>query len=181
MKDKGTARRYASAILSCADNDKEIRGFGSELAQFSDAYRENSDLKKILLHPGIQIDSKKNVLADICKKLKFSKTVGQALIVILENGRMNLIVQISEIYTEMSAEKLGEVAVHVSSAHPLSSAENAEVEKLFSSITGKKAKVEVKVDELLIGGIVARVGSKVYDGSVSNQLKLMGIKLRQEA
>ena len=181
MKDKGTARRYASAILGCAKNDKEVRSFGEELSAFAEAYKQHSSLKKVMLHPGIQIDLKKSVISEICKNLKCAKTTATALAIILENGRMNLIVQISEIYTEMSAEKLGEVAISVTSAHAVTKEENKEMEALFSSITGKKAKVEVEVDELLIGGIVARVGSKVYDGSISNQLKLIGIKLRQEA
>jgi F-type H+-transporting ATPase subunit delta len=76
----------------------------------------------------------------------------------------------------MLDERLGRQKVSVTSAYPLNDAEKAELEKLFSSITGKKAVLDVSVDKSLIGGIVARVGGTVYDGCVRNQLEKMKVK-----
>jgi len=180
MKAKGVARRYAKAILDTTKNDKEIQGVGKELDLFSDMYNTSDELRKVLLHPGIGDDSKTNIIGELAKKLKLSAGTIKALEIIRGNGRIDLTSEISESFNEMAEEKLGEVTVRVDSAHEVSKVESGELEKLFSKITGKRAKVTVKVDGSLIGGIVARVGSKVYDGSISNQLRLMKIKLGQE-
>ena len=180
MKAKGVARRYAKAILDTTKSDKEIQEVGKELDLFSDMYNTSDELRKVLLHPGIGDNSKTNIIGELAKKLKLSTRTIKALEIIRGNGRIDLIGEISESFNDMAEEKLGEVTVRVDSAHEVSTVESGELEKLFSTITGKRAKVTVKVDGSLIGGIVARVGSKVYDGSISNQLKMMKIKLGQE-
>jgi F-type H+-transporting ATPase subunit delta len=180
MKEKGVARRYAKAILETAKNDIEVKAVGGELGLFSEMYSASKELRKVILHPGVGGDLKKNIIQELAKKLKLSAGTVKALEVMQENGRIGLIAEISNSFNEMAEVRLGEVTVRVDSAHDVSKSDSGELEKLFSAITGKKAKITIKVDNSLIGGIVARVGSKVYDGSISNQLRLMKIKLGQE-
>ncbi|MBI3793890.1 MAG: ATP synthase F1 subunit delta [Nitrospinae bacterium] len=170
MRDKKAAARYSIAALDSIRDQKEMETVGRELDAFSEAYSENAELRKILSHPGVPGDRKKNVLRSVAAKLAMGAKSLKVVEVVLGRGRIELIADISEIYALLLDEKLGRQKVRVSSAYPLNGSETAELEKLFSSISGKKAVLEVGVEKSLIGGVVARVGSTVYDGSVVNQL-----------
>lgn len=181
MRDKIAARRYARAIIEIAKGADEMDKIGRELASFASIYVKTADLRVILLHPAIPDERKKNIVAKISAQMGLSDKCADALAVILARGRINLITDIAESFAEMADEKLKRVKVHVTSAYPLKESEITKLEERFSVLTGKEARVETGLDKSLIGGIVARAGSMVYDGSISNQLRLMKIKLEQEA
>ncbi len=87
--------------------------------------------------------------------------------------RFELIPSISKAYDEMFQAKIGRVEAQVSVTHELSDASRKKLEKTLSSLTGKEVQVSVNIDSGLIGGIVTRIGSTVYDGSLRNQLNLI--------
>ena len=83
----------------------------------------------------------------------------------------------SEAYEALLDERLGYVRADVSSAHPLSNLQRANLEVELSRLAGKKAKLKFSTDPALLAGVVARVGSTVYDGSVRGQLERLRAKL----
>jgi F-type H+-transporting ATPase subunit delta len=176
MKDRKVASRYAVAALDSIKDKAEMEKVGADLKAFASLYSENAELRKVLAHPGVSTENKRNIVAKLGAKMSFSPKTSKTLDVVLKRGRMELASDISEHYSAMLDERLGRQTVLVSSAFPLTDAEKAEMEKLFSSITGRKAALDVSVDKSLIGGVVARVGGMVYDGCVRNQLKNMKIK-----
>lgn len=181
MRDKVAARRYARAIIECAKEPDELEKIGRELASFASLYLKTPDLSSALLHPAIPDERKKNILQEVSMKMGLSVLCVDALAVILARGRISLVTDIAESFAEMADEKLRRVKVYVTSAYPLKENDIKKLEERFSTLTGKEARVETRLDKSLIGGIVARAGSMVYDGSISNQLRLMKIKLEQEA
>lgn len=180
MRDKVAARRYARAVMECVEVVEELEKMAVELTSFASLYSETEDLRRALLHPAIPDDRKKNIVEKISEKMGLSKTCGRALTVILEKGRIKLVQDIAETFTEMADERLSRIKVVVTSAYPLKEKEIERLEKRFSEITGKEARLEARHDRSLLGGIVARAGSMVYDGSISNQLRLMKVRLEQE-
>lgn len=181
MRDKAAARRYARAIIECAKSTDALEKTGRELASFASLYLKTADLRGVLLHPAIPDERKKNIVEKLSVKMGLSTLCVDSLAVILARGRISLIADIAESFAEMADEKLRRVKVYVTSAYPLKDSEIKKLEERFSVLTGKEARVETGLDKSLIGGIVARAGSMVYDGSISNQLRLMKIKLEQEA
>lgn len=180
MRDKVAARRYARAIMAYAGSLDELERLVGELSEFAAVFVESDELRGALRHPAIPDDRKQNVLKEISKKMNLSEKCGRSLTVILSKGRISLMPDIAESFAEMADEKLGRIRVKVTSAFPLSEKEVEKLEKTFSGLTGKEARVEAMHDRSLLGGIVARAGSMVYDGSISNQLRLMKVKLEQE-
>jgi F-type H+-transporting ATPase subunit delta len=176
MKDRKVAIRYAVATLDSIKDKNEMEKVGSDLKAFAAVYSESAELRKVLAHPGVAIPDKRRILEKLSAKMSFASKTSTALDVVLKRGRIELASDISEHYSAMLDERLGRQKVSVTSAYPLTEAEKVELEKLFSSITGKKAALDVSVDKSLIGGIVARVGGTVYDGSVKNQLEKMKVK-----
>jgi len=181
MKDTSAAKRYAKASIDSAEESAEIEKLGKELSSFATTFEGSDELKSVLIHPGILLEKKSAILSDIVSKLGLTEKAGRILDVILEKGRIGIIREISKSYDEMADEALNRVMVYVASAYPLDESDSSQLKKTFSGLTGKKIKMKVEIDKSLIGGVVARVGSKVYDGSLSNQLRLMKVKLEEEA
>jgi F-type H+-transporting ATPase subunit delta len=181
VREKKVAVRYAAATLGSIKDVGEMETVGGDLDAFAKTCADNAELRKILIHPGIPLESKRRIVAQTAVKLNLSAKAKKTLDVVLRRGRIDVASDIAESYGLMLDEKLGRQKVRVTSAFPLSPADSEGLEKAFSALTGKKAKLELTVDKSLIGGIVASVGSKVYDGSVSNQIKRLKVKLEQEA
>ena len=181
MRDKKIAVPYADAILGAVKDPKQMETVGADLRQFAGVYAENGELRKMLNHPGLPAGNKQRMLKMIMEKMGLCAPARKSLEVVLRRGRIGFVADIADAYDAMLDEKLGRQSVRVRSAFALSADDVSGLETLFSRLTGKKAKVEAAVDKTLIGGLVASVGSKVYDGSISNQLKAMKVKLEQEA
>jgi len=181
VRDKVTANKYAKAVIDTVKTNDEMEKLGAELSLFASAFEQTMDMRKALLHPGIPAETKEKIVAKVSEKLGLSDKCARAVRVILNRGRINLIGEIAESFAELVDEKLERIKVKVTSAFPLSEEELKNLKNVFSGITGKEAWLETNVDKSLIGGLVAGVGSMVYDGSVSNQLRLMKVKLGQEA
>ena len=176
MRERKVAKRYAVATLDSIRDKGEMERVGKELQTFAEVYSANAELRKVMAHPGFSAKTKRGILEKLSARLSFSAKTAKALDSFLRRGRIDLAADIAEDYSALLDEKLGRQRVVVTSAYPLTDAETKELEKLFSSITGKRAVLDVGVDKSLIGGVVARVGGAVYDGSVKNQLEKMRIK-----
>jgi F-type H+-transporting ATPase subunit delta len=176
MRDKKAAQRYAVATIESISDAGMMERVGSELQAFAATYSESAELRKAMAHPGIPAATKRKIMEKLSAKLSFSATTAKALDCFLRRGRIGLAADIAEAYSALLDERLGRQKVVVTSAFPLTDSEKKDLEKLFSSITGKKPVMDVGVDRSLIGGVVARVGGVVFDGSVRNQLAKMRIK-----
>jgi F-type H+-transporting ATPase subunit delta len=115
--------------------------------------------------------SKEKVLEGLLAKTKPAKTTANFLRVLLRNNRLTELTEINEKFAAVLAERSGVAAANVTSARPLTEAEKAELQASLARLTGKKVTLNFEIDEKLIGGVVTRVGSTVYDGSVKTQLE----------
>lgn len=176
MRDKKAAQRYAVATIGSISDAGMMERVGMELRSFAATYSESTELRKAMAHPAIPAATKRKLMDKLSAKLSFSEKTAKALDCFLRRGRIGLAEDIAEAYSALLDEKLGRQKVVVTSAYPLMDSETKDLEKLFSSVTGKNAVLDVGVDRSLIGGVVARVGGAVFDGSVRNQLAKMRIK-----
>ena len=181
MREKGVAKRYALAFVESAQGAGILEALGAELEAFAQVYAAHESLRKVLMNPAVSIDAKKGIVGGVLEAMKLSKGIRDVCNLLVEKGRMNVVTDVAESYHEIMDERLGRVKVHITSAQPLDKTDQAKLEKAFAVMTKKKVKVETATDSSLMAGIVARIGSKVYDGSLSNQLRLMKTKLEGEA
>lgn len=134
-------------------------------------------LHNALLSPAVSPSRKRAVMARLVKPMGISKAVRNFLFVVIDHRRVHEFSSIVEAFDRLLDERLGFVRGDVSSAFTLTDGQRAELESELSRLSGKKAKLDYKVDPALIGGVVARVGAKVYDGSVRGQLEKLRAKL----
>ena len=171
------ANRYAKALASLATTEKDARKIQQELGKFGSLLRKNAELRQVLVSPAISLEKRKAVLGAVITRLKLTKISSNFLQVLLDNFRMEILEEIATAFKRLSEERLGIVRVEVKAADPLTEAQQKALQKSFEKITSLKVELAVSQDPTLLGGMVARVGSTVYDGSLKNQLAQLSEQL----
>jgi F-type H+-transporting ATPase subunit delta len=164
------ANRYARALADVVAASGDYRKVLEELQDFARAYRESPELKEVFASPAVELPQKMKVLAAIGQRLGHSPLTLNFLRVLLANYRMPLLEEAIQAYRKIANDRLGIVQVIISSASDLSPAERESVAAQFRELTGKQVELEFRIEGQLLGGILAQIGSTVYDGSVRGNL-----------
>jgi F-type H+-transporting ATPase subunit delta len=167
------ANRYARALADVVAASGDYRKVLEELQDFQGVYGENQELREAIASPVVPLPNKMKVVEMVVKALGGSPVTWNFLRVLLSNYRFNLLPEVLQAYRKIAKERLGIVEVTVSSASELSEAERESLAGWFRGLTGKRVELEFRVESGLLGGILAQVGSTVYDGSVRGQLARM--------
>lgn len=170
MISNAIARRYAKALVQLGVEEGAVERFGAELEQFASLLDSSADLCAVLKSPAYRIEAKREILGELLAKLKPSGTVASFLHVLLDRGRIGFIPQIAHSYGQFADELSGVIRPVVTSAFPMDDSQVEGMRNALARATGKKVELSVEVDPSLIGGVVARIGDRVFDGSVRTQL-----------
>ena len=165
------ARRYARALFDIGVSKSNYEVFGGELAALAATYESSPELKQTLENPVFKLDQRRGILDKLLPRVAPSTEVRSFAQLLLERGRIGALPAIARAYKELVDEKLGRLQATVTSAQPLDAATAASVQRALERRTGKKVVLTTSVDPTLIGGIVARVGDLVFDGSLKTRLE----------
>jgi len=172
------AKRYANAIFELMNNevDKAKEIIAKEFLEISDLYKNNNELKKVLNNPTLKIEFKKEILNEILKKMNFKSLTVKSLNFILESNRFSYITEIADEILKLVNNSLNRVTATIILARELkkgilSDPLSGVKKEIESSLKGKKVIYEVKIDPSIIGGIIVKIGDKLYDFSVKNSLE----------
>ncbi len=171
MSVETVARRYAVALADVVTKTSETTSVQTELRIWEEMMTSNSQLLEAFSNPAIAHDSKEKVLENLIEKTKPTKTTANFLRVLLRNSRLTEISEIMERFASVLEERSGAIAAQVTSARPLSEAEKADLQTNLNKLTGKNVSPNFEIDENIIGGVITRIGSTVYDGSVKTKLE----------
>lgn len=170
------AFRYARVLADLAGRDR-VAGIAAELDAFAAAMRASNDLRVAMDSPAVAPARKQAVVTKLCGVLGISDLVRRFLFVVIDHRRPAMLPEIREAFEEVVDERLGVARADVASARQLSEAQRAQISERLAGLTGKRIRARFEIDPALIGGIVARVGSTVYDGSVRGQLESLKARL----
>jgi F-type H+-transporting ATPase subunit delta len=165
-----SAARYARALLDVAIKESDPEQAGQDLAAFVELVGRHPDLQRALANPVVSAAANGRVVEQILDRLEPSPPVGKLLRLLAERGRLELLPDVLAVYREQLREHRQIVEAEVTTAVPLSSERAAELQQRLATLTGRTVTMTTKVDQALIGGVVTRIGSTVYDGSVATQL-----------
>ena len=165
------ARPYARAIMDVAQSPEKAAILRDEMTNFEKVRKSATDLQLMYANPGIDFDSKSKVTGAIAKRLGLSDLAVRLLDVLIQNRRINDLGDIIAGLATMIREATGTIAAEVRSASALSSKEEADLRAMLERKVGAKVDVDITVDPELIGGFVAKIGSEVYDASVSGKIE----------
>ena|SRR6476619_5513474 len=173
MSVQTVARRYAFALADVVAASGEAREVQQELKTWEQMLQTNDNLRTAFANPTIPLDQKRAVLNRLIELSRPRTTTTNFLKVLLQNQRLTELGEINKKFEQVLDERAGLVAATVTTARPIPGDVNARLEQTLTSLTGKKVRIDFETDPELLGGVVTRIGSTVYDGSVRNQLQLM--------
>jgi F-type H+-transporting ATPase subunit delta len=177
MSVQTVARRYSSALADVVLQRGEAREVQGELTTWAEMLAAHQNLRDVFANPTIALDQKRKVLNRLIELSKPRETTANFLKVLLQNQRLTELGEINKKFAQTLDERAGLVAATVTTARPMPSDVHRRLEDALASLTGKKVRINFVTDPDLIGGVVTRIGSTVYDGSVQNQLQMMKDKM----
>lgn len=171
MSTETIARRYSVALADVVSQTTETDTVKSELATWGELLNGNAELQTVFTSPAITQINKEKVLGELISRTKPSTTTSNFLKVLLQNGRLADLGDINDRFATVLEERSGVVSAEITSARELPENERAEFETNLEKITGKKVNINYLINKDIIGGVVTRIGSTVYDGSVKTKLE----------
>ena len=171
MADVNAARRYAVALVELADEASASQTIEQDLQRFVELLAgEGSELGDALRSPVFNQEERKALLEAVLPKLGMHGLTTSFLKLVSERGRMDLLQEIARIFTEMMDDRAGRLRVEVATVVPLTPQLEVEITSAFEKSTGKTVLLDARIDPTLIGGMVARIGDRVYDASIKSRL-----------
>ncbi|HEX7773321.1 MAG TPA: ATP synthase F1 subunit delta, partial [Pyrinomonadaceae bacterium] len=143
----------------------------TELDQWATMIESSPQLKEVFANPTIVHDQKRKVLEDLIARTRVRDTSASFLRVLLKNQRLSQLRDIAARYSQVLDERAGMLAGKVTTARPISEELKQTLHETLSAATGRTVRLTFDTDEQIIGGMVARIGSTVYDGSVQSHLE----------
>jgi F-type H+-transporting ATPase subunit delta len=165
------ARRYATALADVVIERGEAREVRDELTAWEEMMQSNETLLEVFRNPTIPYEKKRKVLNALIERTRVRPLTANFLQVLLQNQRLAELGEVNKRFTQVLDERSGVVSAQVTTARPVAADSQEALRSKLATLTGKKVSLSFTTDEELIGGIVARVGSTIYDGSVRNQLQ----------
>jgi F-type H+-transporting ATPase subunit delta len=177
------ANRYARALVDVVlapGSRLRPEDAVTQLRAVEGMITSSGELRNALLTPAIQTSRKRAVMGKLSEELGASYLIRNFIYVVIDHRRVGIIGEIREAFEAHLDERLGFVRAEVSSAAPLDQRRTSEFEAELSNMTGKRMRLHFAVDPALLGGVMARIGSAVYDGSLRGQLQQLRRQLTEE-
>jgi F-type H+-transporting ATPase subunit delta len=176
------ARRYARALLGLASNPQQRDKLAKDLDAFAALCRsQDADGRmviSVLASERFPAAERKRLVDTFLRRLGADPLLGKFLHYVLERGRFVGVPDIARAYRRLADEAAGRLDAHITSAAPLPPEALARLKQALERATGKQIITTTAVDPELIGGVVAKVGSTVVDGSVRSALAQLKSSLR---
>lgn len=170
MIEARVGRRYARALFEIALEDGNVDAVIGELEAVSSAMATSSDLRELLTFPTHSLELRRGVFGSVADRLGTGPIVRNFVHLLLERNRMSAFDACLQSFRARADEHLGQVRGEVVSARPLTADQLAAIQTKLEQTTGKRVLLETREDPTLLGGIVARVGNTLYDGSLKTRL-----------
>lgn len=182
MMPGSLARRYARALIGLAKTPVQRDKFAKDLDAFADLCRSpdsyGTPVLTVLSSERFDSGARKKLVDSFLRRLSADAMLGKFLHYVLDRGRIGGVPEIARAYRRMADEAAGRVNAEITSASPLAPDALAKIKQALEKATGKKVIATTSVDPELIGGVVAKVGSYVVDGSVRSALTSLRSSLR---
>lgn len=171
MSLQTVARRYASALADVVIERREEREVQKEIELWASMIDSNPQLKEVFANPTVAYEQKQTVLNELISRTRVRETTASFLRVLLRNQRLAQLPEVSTRFGQVLDERAGLVAAEITTARPIPEDLKKALHDTLASATGRTVRLTFATDETIIGGLVARIGSTIFDGSVENNLE----------
>jgi len=179
---RSVGRQYAHALYQVADHAQAVEAVGRDLAAFADLVDGHEQLRSVLETPMVVPRKKRALVSALVAALpEIRVEVARLLELMAERNRLMLLSEVRDAYRQREMEAHRMVAAEVVTAEPLDEAHRARLADVLGQATGRTVTISDRVDPSIVGGVVARVGSHVFDGSIVRQVERMREALLADA
>jgi F-type H+-transporting ATPase subunit delta len=180
MSLRTSANRYAKALFDVAQEEKaDLAQVGRDLDAVVTMLTGSPDLALSANRTGVTDADRLAIVEKVSAAMGLTQPVKKLFVLLTQSRKLELMPDLAAAYGERLLSHQNIVRAEVTSAAPLSPEKTKALEESLSQVTGKKVELSVSVDPELLGGVVAKIGSTVYDGSVKTQLQRMRQELVQ--
>jgi F-type H+-transporting ATPase subunit delta len=173
------SRRYARAIFGLAEGATAHAKLLEEVRTLVAEITGNAELARVLLTPIHPRAERKGVIQELAQRLGLSVEIRAAAEILVEENRLQIRPAICDALQKLCDDEIGRVTAQVTSARPLDDAAQQEIRQALSRRVNADVAIEFSVDPELIGGVVARIGDVLLDGSIRTQLQQLEETLKK--
>lgn len=182
MTSRGSAMRYARALFDVVKKEGDTQQVGRELAAFAQLVAGNEMLARTLVNPAIPVQRKRGVIEQLLARVgPLSPVLSKLLLMLADRDRLALLPEIATAYESRLMDEAQVVRAQVTTAVELPADRVGQLHAGLMRATGRQVQLETRVDPSIIGGAIARIGSTIYDGSVTTQLEKVKERLTAAA
>ncbi len=175
----GVAGRYASALFELADGSKALDQVAQDLATFRKMVAESTDLARLIASPVIPRALQGKALLAVLDAAGISGLTRNFVGTVAANGRARDLPAMASAFLAELAARRGETTATVTSAVPLSPAQLQQLSDSLRSVLGsKKVSIDARVEPDILGGLVVKVGSRLFDSSVRSKLQRLQLAMK---
>ena len=169
MASEDLVRATPQALFSVAEAEGVLERVEDELYAFARATEQHTDLREALTDAALPAENKRAVLAELLGERAHPVTV-HMLSFVVESGRGRELAKIVDELATVAAERRERALAEVRTAVELTAEQREALQKALSEATGRSVELKIVVDPSVVGGVIARVGDEVFDGSIASRL-----------
>jgi F-type H+-transporting ATPase subunit delta len=169
MTNRAAAAAFARALFDVSRRTDPGRA-GNDLQAFVTLVESHPELLKVLVSPALPPNIKKNIVSELLKLRTVADPVARVILLLAERDQLIILPEIAALYHERLLDYLQVVRAQVTTAAPLAPEHEQALERGLAKATGRRVQMSTRVDPAIIGGLVAQVGSRVFDGSIAGHL-----------
>ncbi|HEY3160343.1 MAG TPA: ATP synthase F1 subunit delta [Vicinamibacterales bacterium] len=177
MPSRASATRYARALFDVALKESDPVQIERDIASVAGLMSSNAELSGALTNPAIPVSAKRKIVDALATRLNVATPARKLLLLLADRDRLAVVPDLLDVYRARLMEHQQVVRAEVTTAAPLAPDRAAQLEKKLADLTGRTVEMTTSVDPSIIGGVVTRIGSTVYDGSLATQLARLKEKL----
>lgn len=177
----GLADRYAAALYGFADEQKSLDATVDQMEALGRLIDESTPLRRLLESPLVDVQKARVAVTAVLAEQGFGKSVQDFVGVVANNRRLSQLRSIVVAFAALVAEKRGVVMAQVSSAHRLSDVQRERLRARLIEAGYGRVSIDERVDESLLGGVVVRVGARLYDSSIKSRLQRLQYAMKGAA
>jgi F-type H+-transporting ATPase subunit delta len=175
----GVAERYAGSLFELAEQENAIAKVETDLGRVEELLSGSEDLMRLIESPVFSGEDQFRAISAIADRMKIGGLVGNFLRVVARNRRLFALPGMIRAFRAIAAERRGEIAAEVVSAHALTTAQQSDLKAALKGVAGKSVSISLSVDPSLLGGLIVKMGSRQIDTSLKTKLNSLKLALKE--
>ena len=182
----GLAGRYAQALLALADDRRQADPgatdrIAGDLDRLFGLWRDAPNFRAFVADPRLDAQAQRRGAFGIMERAGIGEEVRNLVGVLIANRRLSALPQVAQTFGALLAERRGQQTAEVVSAHPLSDTQRAQITARLTEAGYSGVRLTERVDPSILGGLIVRIGSRLYDSSIKSKLQRMQYALKGAA